>query len=176
MAFCLLDGAVTLVGQSDSYWEGCYSDVAESCPTLNRLLATHPAAFVGGLLIWIAAFVIFILLVPDILALIASLGITMAHAAGAATWFLWHFRNGYQKCNGLFFVAAIVLGIGIRYSWGAGPQRSPEPRILSPKIRTVMAMLLFAATALLFFWPRNPCFDTFVRLAASLTHSSTTLQ
>lgn len=155
LAFAVLDGSLTLAGQSAEYWGGAYTRVNEVSPTFHHLLAAHPLAFAGGLLGWMAVFVGFILLVPDTLALVVSIVITFGHAVGAATWVLWRFQYSYQMCNGLFLLAAVSLGLGIRWGWRAGPL---EPYRLTPRVarwRWVLAAALFAVGVYLFLWPRS---------------------
>ena len=65
-------------------------------PTFKHLLEVHPVAFALGNAAWAASFVGVILLLPDVLALIASIAVTLGHTVGAATWILWRFHYGYQ--------------------------------------------------------------------------------
>ena len=68
---------------------------------------------------------------------------------------LWRFQFGYQAVNGLLLLAAVALGLGIRYGWRAGP---PEPYRLPPRLARwwwVLSATLFAVGAYLFLWPRS---------------------
>ncbi len=153
--FCLLDATLTLGGQSAAYWGGNYSAVNEASPTFHHLLRVHPLAYVAGIAVWMAVFVGFLLLVPDTLALIGSIVVTFGHTVGAATWLLWRFAFGYQFCNGLFLLSAVVLGLSIRWGWQAGPRegyRIPLP----DRWRWGLAALLLGIGVYLFLWPRNP--------------------
>lgn len=155
LAFSVLDNALTLAGQSAEYWGGAYDWVNEASPTFNHLLATHPLAFVGGVFAWMAVFVGIILLLPDTLALVVCIAVTLGHTVGSATWLLWRFHLGYQVINGLLLLAAVTLGLGIRYGWQAGP---PEPYLLPRRIarwRWVLSIGLFAVGVYLFLWPRR---------------------
>lgn len=155
VAFAALDGGLTLAGQSTVYWSGEYRSVNEASPTFHHLLAIHPLAFVAGIAVWVAVFCGFILLVSETWALVASLTVTNGHAAGAATWLLWRFQYGYQAANGLFLLAAIAAGVGIRHGWRARPEGSvATPRVASTWNR-VLAALLFAFAIWLFVWPRT---------------------
>ena len=116
-----LDISFTLAGQSADYWSGHYALVNERSPTFNQWLQVHPAAFALGAIVWAGIFVGIILLLPDVLALIMSIAVTLGHTVGAATWLLWGFGYGYQLCNALFLCSAIALGLGIRYGWQAVP-------------------------------------------------------
>ena len=155
LAFAALDGSVTLAGQSSEYWAGAYARVNEASPTFHHLLAAHPLAFVGGSLAWMAAFVGVILLLPDTLALVVGIAVTFGHAVGVSTWLLWRFEFAYQVCNGLFLLAAVALGLGIRWGWRAEPAdgyRLP-PRLA--RWRWPLAAALFVVGVYLFLWPRG---------------------
>lgn len=155
IAFAILDATLTLYGQSSDYWSGRYAAVNEASPTFHQLLAIHPVVFVAGFAVWMAIFVGFILLVSDTWALISCITVINGHAAGAATWLLWRFQFGYQAANGLFFLAAILAGLGIRWGWRARPESSVvAPRMVSARDR-VLAALLFTAAVWLFLWPRS---------------------
>ena len=121
LLLCALDNTMTLLGQSAAYWAGDYLRVNEASPTFNHLLQIHPAAFIAGMVVWMAVFVGMILLLPDTLALIVSIAVTFGHTAGTATWLLWRFNYGYQAVNGILLGAAALLGLGIRYGWRAAP-------------------------------------------------------
>ena len=153
---CLLDNVLTLLGQPAGFWQGNIDLVNEASPTFHQLLAIHPLAFIAGGLIWVAVFVGFILLVPDTLALIASIAVTFGHTAGAATWLIWRFEYGYQACNGLFLLSALLLGLGIRHGWQARPSEEFPLRILPPVGRWLLAAALLAVAVYLFLWPRMP--------------------
>lgn len=156
LLFCALDGTVTLIGQVPEYWVGNYEAVREGSPTFNHLLRVHPAAFVGGLSVWAIIFVSIILLVPDTLALICSLVVTIAHAVGAATWLLFRFEFGYQACNALFFACAVLLGLALRFGWGAKPAVEYRLERISPFARWLLVAILFSVGVYLFVWPRTP--------------------
>lgn len=155
LAFAMLDGSLTLAGQSAQYWDGAYSGVNEMSPTFHDLLAIHPLAFAGGFVGWMAVFVGLILLLPDTLALIACLVVTLGHAFGSATWIIWRFNFGYQACNGLFLLTAVSLGLGIRLGWRAGPPQEYRLPYLNAAWRWVLAAMLFGVGVYLFLWPRQ---------------------
>ena len=151
-----LDNTLTLIGQSAEYWAGNYAAVNESSPTFNHLLQVHPAAFALGAVAWAGVFTGIILLLPDALALIIGIAVTLGHTVGAATWILWRFGFGYQTCNALFLGTAIILGLGIRYGWRAVPADEYHLRGWSWRRRWIVSALLFAVGAYLFLWPRSP--------------------
>ena len=84
--FCMIDFTLTLDGQPAAYWEGNRSGIIEGSPTFHYLLTVNPAAFVVGVLVWIAIFVALLLLLPDTPALITSIAIVLGHTAGTAAW------------------------------------------------------------------------------------------
>jgi len=155
LAFSLVDCIITLVGQSTAYWQGKYELANETSPTLHHLLVLHPAAFIAGLLVWWCIFVGIILLLPDTLALIVCIGVTFGHTVGVATWILFHFKYGYQVCNGLFLLAAVILGLGIRWGWRAGPAQEYLLPRWSMWLRWLLAAVLFTVGVYLFLWPRS---------------------
>src|SRR4051794_14546957 len=84
----VLDGLLTLLGQSRAYWAGDHSQVVEGTPGFYILLTHGPAAFVAGQAGWVLAFVGLILLLPPTLALAVCLGFTLGHAIGAYSWMI----------------------------------------------------------------------------------------
>jgi hypothetical protein len=153
----LVDGGLTLAGQSADYWDGYYGAVNEMSPTFNHLLAHHPLAYVAGFAGWVVMFVCLILLLPQTLALTASIAIAMAHTAGASTWLLFRFNYGYgyQACCGLFLFTALALAVGIRHGWRAeAPDDAPLGARWPMVVRWGAVVAIFAITTYLFLWPR----------------------
>jgi hypothetical protein len=155
MLFSILDAFLTLMGQSANYWGGDYAQVNEVSPTFNHLLAIHPLAFIAGSAVWLGVVVGFLLLVPDTLALIVSIAVVFGHTVGASSWLLWRFQYGYQFCNGLFLLAAVILGLSIRYGWRAAPVVEYRISMLPAHWRWVIAAALFGVGVYLFLWPRS---------------------
>jgi hypothetical protein len=154
IVFCTLDGALTLLGQSEAYWAGMRHTANELSPTFHQLLMVHPWAAVAGFLAWMAIFVGVILLLPGMLALSMSIAVTIGHTAGACTWLVFRFEFGYQVCNVLFLLSALALGGGISWGWKARPideYRFP----LAPVWRWLSIAALVAAAAYLFIVPRT---------------------
>ncbi len=152
-----LDAALTLRGQSAEYWAGNYTRVNELSPTFHHLLAYHPLAFVVGFLGWVLIFATMILLLPRTLALAMSLAVTIGHTWGATTWLLHRFHYGYQACEALFVLTALVLALGIERIWGAGgkPAELAGSR-LRPPLRWGLVAVLAGIAGYLFLWPRQP--------------------
>ena len=118
-----LDAVLTLRGQSAEYWAGNYARVNELSPTFHHLLAYHPLAFVAGILAWLLIFGTIILLLPRMLALAMSLAVTIGHTWGATTWLLHRFHYGYQACEALFVLTALVSAVGIERIWARKPRQ-----------------------------------------------------
>jgi hypothetical protein len=156
LAFCALDNGLTLLGQSASYWAGHYHRVNEASPTFNHLLQIHPAAFVAGIFAWTMVFVAMILLLPDVLALIASIVVTFGHAVGAATWLMFRFHYAYQISLGLFLASSAMLGAGIYWGWQARPAHGDPLLKRWLLLRWTLIVGFFGAAVYLFLWPRTP--------------------
>jgi hypothetical protein len=152
-----LDAALTLRGQSAEYWAGNYARVNELSPTFHHLLAYHPVAFVAGFLGWVFIFATMILLLPRTLALAMSLAVTIGHTWGATTWLLHRFQFGYQTCEALFVLTALVLALGIERIWGAEDKAAElVGSRLRPPLRWGLVALLAGIAGYLFLWPRQP--------------------
>lgn len=168
LVLCLVDATVTLVGQPAQYWAGDYASLSEGSPTFHQLLELHPAAFAAGILVWVLVFVSAILLLPGVLALVASLVVTFAHAAGAATWLFFRFQYGYQACNALFLATAILTAVCVRWGWQAIPQRQYRLSLWPPVLRFGLLALLFGVAIYLSLWPRRAVDETHATQAQNL--------
>ncbi len=155
-----VDGSITPLVRVRRILVGELRAVNEGSPTFNHLLQIHPAAFMAGLLVWAAVFVGLILLLPDTPALIVSIAVTFGHTVGAATWLLFRFDYGYQICNGLFLLSAVVLGLGIRHGWRASPARAYQPPGWHPIVRWSVVAALPVSGALVVIRPRSVCCRT----------------
>jgi hypothetical protein len=153
--FCVLDFTLTLIGQPAAYWEGDRTSIIEGSPTFHYLLTVHPAAFVVGVLVWMAIFVALLLLLPDTLALIASIAIVLGHTAGTAAWLRGRFQFDYQILVGLFVLTAVALGLGVRWGWQAAPQVPLRLDRLPGFWRWTAIAALVAVVVYLFLWPRT---------------------
>jgi hypothetical protein len=152
-----LDAALTLRGQSAEYWAGKYARVNELSPTFHHLLAYHPLAFVAGFLGWALIFTTVILLLPRTLALAMSLAVTLGHTWGATTWLLHRFHYGYQACEALFVLTALVSALGIDRIWSAeGKAAESVGSRLRPPLRWGLVAVLSGIAGYLFLWPRKP--------------------
>jgi hypothetical protein len=155
MLFCVVDFTLTLVFQPAAYWQGDRTSIIEGSPTFHYLLTVHPAAFVGGVLVWMALFVALLLLLPDTPALITSIAIVFGHTAGTAAWLKGRFTFDYQLLVSLFVLSAVSIGLGVRWGWQAAPREPLHPGRLSTLWRWTMITALVAVVVYLFLWPRT---------------------
>jgi hypothetical protein len=105
-----LDAAITLYGQSASYWLGDYTAPNEASPTSHWLLTIHPAAFEMGIVLWLAIFVGAMLLVGELVALVIAIAVALGHAFGITTWLMYEF-HAYQEVNALMLGTAVLIGV-----------------------------------------------------------------
>lgn len=103
LILCTFDGGLTLLGQSPGYWLD-YSLVDELNPVGRWFLGLHPLAFAAALALWGVSFSVAITCLPQRAAFLASLGITLAHALGGATWLARHGLLGWLSA--IAFLAA----------------------------------------------------------------------
>ena len=115
MMVALIDGVLTLIGQSDLYWSN-HLAVNEANPVFRALLEIHPAAVLGGLGVWLALLCAMILLLPTRIALMLSIAITFGHTSGSASWLFDHFDLGYHLANGYYLLSACMLAEGVRHA------------------------------------------------------------
>jgi hypothetical protein len=153
--FCVMDFTLTLAGQPAEYWEGDRTRIIEGSPTFHYLLTVHPAAFVVGVLVWIAIFVVLLLLLPDTPALITSIAIVLGHTAGTAAWLRGKFMFDYQMLVGLFLLSAVSISLGVRWGWQAAPKEPLYLGRLPSPLRWTMIAALVAVVVYLFLWPRT---------------------
>jgi hypothetical protein len=152
--FCGLDFTLTLVFQPAEYWQGDRTRIIEGSPTFHYLLSIYPAAFVVGVLVWIAIFVALLLLLPDTPALIASIAIVFGHTAGTAAWLRGRFTFDYQLLVSLFALAAVSVGLGVRWGWQAAPREPLHLGRLSTLRRWTLIAALVTVVVYSFLWPR----------------------
>ena len=150
----LIDGAMTLVGQSSFYWEN-HLAVNEANPVFSSLLQVHPLAFLAGAAIWLLMLCTMIVVLPQVVALVLSIAITFGHTIGSGNWLFEHFELGYQLANGYYLMSACVLGLGIRYAIGHGV---PEAAVLAVPAHTRLKIgsAVFGLGALLYLYPWQP--------------------
>jgi hypothetical protein len=111
IAMALVDLALTLSGQTSTYWAGDYGAVLESNPAARVLLAMHPIAMVVAYVPYLAAIAIFILRLRPDAARSLALVLTLGHAFGASTWLL-RLPGGVACCVAIWVVARLLYGLG----------------------------------------------------------------
>ena len=107
--FCLLDGGLTLQGQSDAYWAGHYEQANEANPLGLWPLQGHPLLFVAVLLCWVLVFCTAIFRLPANLALPLSFAVQFGHTIGVATWLVRLGAFGWLAGILLLLASRLVL-------------------------------------------------------------------
>jgi hypothetical protein len=105
----LLDGALTLYGQSAQYWGGDTSALNEAFPMFAKALQGGPLFFAGLLAAWILVFCAGIVLLPDFFAEALSVALVNGHTWGAVTWLICEFQVRYEAAIGVFLLSAILF-------------------------------------------------------------------
>jgi hypothetical protein len=129
-AVCLFDNAITLWSQPSDYWSGHYTAAREAAPHGHWLLAQHPLAFEGAMLVYIVLFCFFIVYLPRALAMVLSTAIALGHLTGSCTWVAYERPlDGYWIVLGICVCAAVLLVAG--YHMTHPPPRLPEQEKLT---------------------------------------------
>jgi hypothetical protein len=105
----LLDHALTLFFQPDTYWAGDFSTAKEANPHASWLMQTHPIAIEVGFVAWLALVWSLILILPRRLALALSLGVTMGHTMGTASWLPGRVPAAYWLSVALCSASAVLV-------------------------------------------------------------------
>ncbi len=124
LLLCLLDGGLTLQGQSDAYWDGQYEQAREFNPLGLWPLQQHPLLFLAALLCWGLAFCASILYLPENLARPLSFAVQFGHTLGAASWVVRLGAFGWLLCVPLLLASRMVFDRTWRR---AAPQAVTEP-------------------------------------------------
>ncbi len=88
LLFAFADGAATLVGQPVEYWAGGLHAVEELNPIGAWLLGIHPAAFAGGLVIWIGVVRALLSLLRWRIARVVACAVLVGHGLGLCSWLI----------------------------------------------------------------------------------------
>ena len=154
LVLALIDGVLTVVGQSDFYWSN-HAAVNEANPVFAGLLHLGPFAFVLGAAAWLAMICTMIMVLPRLMSLILSIAITFGHTIGSGSWLFNHFDLGYQLANGYYLFSACLLGVGIRHAIGHGAM---EVDVLNvrPVVRWRIGGVVFALAVFVFLYPWRP--------------------
>jgi hypothetical protein len=109
LLFCILDGALTLQGQSHEYWEGRFDLAEEMNPLGLWPLQRGPSVFAIALLCWITVFCLGIVLLPENLARPLAFAVQLGHSLGAASWLTRHGIIGWLALIVLLLSSRIIL-------------------------------------------------------------------
>lgn len=128
---CLLafafDIGLTMYNHPAEYWAGDYSRTVEGAPFFRKLFEIHPLAAVASYGLWAGIILMWIVFMPEVVAVILAITIVFGHTAGgyaglaAATWTPdgAGFDIGprwFQTLHGVLFVSATALGWGVHWS------------------------------------------------------------
>lgn len=152
LAFAIIDGLLTVAGQSAVYWSN-HSASNEANPVFAALLQGHPAAFIAGLLLWLVMLTTIILVLPRIFALILSITITFGHTIGSGSWLFNHFDFGYNLANAYYLLSACILGLGISYAFSLRDTKEDRVLHVSDTMRLRIGAGLFGLAAMLYLAP-----------------------
>jgi hypothetical protein len=155
---CLVDCVVTLAGQPPAYWSGNFASANELSPTFAQLLHTHPLAFVAGTAVILSVYVALIVLLPEVIATILSVALTLGHTFAASTWLGAYSDNfPYQLVNGFFVLSATVLGLSLHWAYQPGDDSRSDTRRggSHQALRWGLAVLLVAVVSYLYLIPHR---------------------
>jgi hypothetical protein len=110
-ALAVLDGILTLCGQSSDYWSGDFSAVCESNPLAWVFLRWHPLAFVLGLAAWTLAILFAGAAMPRLFAVPVLFTVFVVHSLGGASWLVRYGGWGWVLGMGLLIAAERVLAL-----------------------------------------------------------------
>ena len=106
---CGIDVGLTLALQPSRYWQEGYQFAHDANPLARWLLAVHPLALLGAILLWVLAFSAAISRLHWRTARLAALVILFGHAFGASTWLIRR-PYGWLWCLGVWLLARYLFG------------------------------------------------------------------
>ena len=109
MLVFLCDGSITLYGQPAAYWSGSYELANERFPAFDWALQQHPIVFVAQSLVWVTAFSLLILVLPNFLSEVTAFALVQGHTWGVMTWLVYSLQLNYYLCLLYFLGIAVVL-------------------------------------------------------------------
>jgi len=158
---CLLafafDIGMTMYGQPAQYWAGDYSRTTEGAPFFRKLYEIHPLAAIAGNGLWAAIIVTWILLMPEVVAVILAIAIVFGHTAGGYTWLHLGLQcRWFQTLHGVLFISASVLGVGVHWSLRLARREYDEPEKwrLHPVVRWSLIGVASAFACYMFLIPQ----------------------
>ena len=109
LLFCILDGGLTLQGQSQRYWDGRYDQAEEMNPLGLWPLRQGPDMFLIALFCWITTFGFAIFLLPENLARVLAFAVQLGHSLGASSWLARHGIFGWAALASLLLCSRLIL-------------------------------------------------------------------
>jgi len=103
--FILLDGVVTLLGQSEGYWTG-QSSPNERSAIGYVLLEYSPIVFFTGIILYAGIQSFFVLVIPRIFSLVLAVTMIVGHSEAA---FTWHFKFGLSEWTHIVYGPAVAF-------------------------------------------------------------------
>ena len=92
----LFDFFLTLVFQSESFWNKNISTANEMNDLFRYFSNFGPSVFVASMIVYMALMFLLILYLPTYPGYVASLALILGHYFGASTWLVWSFKLGVQ--------------------------------------------------------------------------------
>jgi hypothetical protein len=147
---------MTLHGQPAEYWAGDYSQTNEASPVFCKLFQVHPAAALAGEGLWAGIILVWVVLLPEVLATIAAIAIVFGHTAGGFTWLpIIPDCRWFQTLDGLLVISAAVLGSGLHWSLrNARLEHGATKLPLSPVMRWIVIGVALAIACYLYLIPQ----------------------
>jgi hypothetical protein len=105
--FILLDGVVTLLGQSEGYWTN-QSSPNERSAIGYIFLEYSPIVFFTGIILYAGIQSFFALIIPRFFSLILSITMIVGHSEAA---FTWHFKFGLSEWTHVLYGPAVAFVI-----------------------------------------------------------------
>ncbi len=107
--FCLLDGGLTLHGQSHAYWQGQFDQAEELNPFGLWPLRQSPLVFVFVMFCWMSIFCAALVSLPEHLARLLAFAVQVGHSFGAASWLARHGLFGWLAIVLVLFFSRFIL-------------------------------------------------------------------
>jgi hypothetical protein len=151
------DIGLTMHGQPTEYWAGDYSQTTEGAPFFRKLYQIHPLAAAAGDVLWAAIILTWILLSPEVLAVILTIAIVFGHTAGGCTWLGFALEcRWFQSLHGVLFVSACVLGVGVHWSLQMARRDRADSKTtrLKPVVRWSLLGMATATACYMFLIPQ----------------------
>jgi hypothetical protein len=151
------DIGLTMHGQPAEYWAGDYSQTTEGAPFFRKLYKRHPLVAAAGDVLWAAIILTWILLLPEVLAVILTIAIVFGHTAGGYTWLGLGFEcRWFQTLHGVLLISASVLGVGVHWSLRSARLDGPNPKQkrLHPAVRWSLLGVATAIACYMFLIPQ----------------------